>query len=196
MDKHLNMQHHVSQVIRSCNYHLRNIGRIRQCLTKDVAASLVHSLVASRIDYGNALLFGLPTSSIARLQKVLNTAARIVSLTRRFEPVTPVLKDLHWLRVEQRIQYKLLVTTFKALHGTAPTYIQELLHPYTPARALRSKDSMLLTVPRSHRRYGDRSFAVAAPTLWNNLPLTLRFSDKLGEFCRGLKTLLFKSSYA
>ena len=133
MDKHLNMQRHVSQVIHSCNFHLRNIGRIRQCLTKDIAASLVHSLVATRLDYGNALLYGVPSSSTAQLQKVLNTAARIVTCTRRFEPVSPRLKDLHWLRVEQRIQYKILVTTFKALLVTASSYIKELRHHYVSA---------------------------------------------------------------
>jgi len=196
MDKHLNMQCHVNKVVQSCNYHLRNIGRIRPCLTKEAAASLVHSLVASRIDYGNALLFGLPSSVTNRLQKVLNTAARIVSRTKRFEPITPVLHNLHWLKVEERIVYKLMVITYKALYGTAPAYIRDLLSIYTPVRSLRSQNTMLLTVPRSKKRYGDRSFAVAAPTLWNKLPATLRSIDTLEGFSRGLKCLLFDSSFS
>lgn len=195
MDKHLNMKCHVNKVVKSCNYHLRNVGRIRHCLTKEAAASLVHSLVSSRIDYGNALLFGLPSSDIVRLQKVLNTAARIVSRVKRFEPITPVLYDLHWLKVEERIVYKLMVITYKALHGMAPAYIMDLLSIYTPARTLRSQNAMLLTVPRSNKRYGDRSFAVAAPTLWNKLPVKLRSSETLDAFCRGLKSHLFDSCF-
>lgn len=195
MDKHLTMQSHINQVCRSCYYHLKSIGRIRNCLTKDAAATLVHGLVASRVDYGNSLLFNLPSASLAKLQRVLNTAARMVSRTKRFEPITPVLQDLHWLKIQERIKFKLLVITFKALQGQAPAYIKELLVPYIPPRSLRSLNENFLVIPTSRVRYGDRAFSVAAPSLWNKLPGIIRNMPTLESFRRGLKTHLFNVSF-
>jgi hypothetical protein len=195
MDRHLNMQAHISHVCRTCYFHLRNIGRIRKCLTKESAATLVHSLVASRIDYGNSLLYGLPNSLLSKLQRILNTAARIVSLSSRFDPISPILKDLHWLKIKQRAEFKLLVLTFKSLHGMAPSYTQELIQPYTPSRALRSQDSNLLTVPRNKLQFGDRAFSIAAPSLWNCLPQDIKSAPSLHTFRKRLKTHLFAASY-
>ena len=137
---------HLSQVCRSCYFHLRNIGRIHHCLTKEAAATLVHSLVASRVDYANSLLYGLPKTSLARLQAVLNTAARrSVSCTPRFDSISPVLIEPtlaeDW---KTRTEYKILILMYKAIHGTAPAYLQDLIRRYRPARALRSQDEILL----------------------------------------------------
>ena len=104
--------------------------------------------------------------------------------------------DLHWLPIEQRIEYKILLTTFKSLHELAPQYITELLSPKLTPRPLRSSDANLLAIPQSRTKtYGDRAFAIAAPTLWNSLPDDLRKIHELGSFKRQLKTVLFNSAY-
>lgn len=95
-------------------------------------------------DYGNALLHGVCTSSLSRLQRIQNTVAKIITRTRKYDHITPVLVKLHWLSIEQRIQYKLLLQAFKALHRKSPFYIQELVHVYKPNRSLPSESSMLL----------------------------------------------------
>lgn len=126
-------------------------------------------------DYGNALLHGVCTSSLSRLQRIQNTVAKIITRTRKYDHITPVLVKLHWLSIEQRIQYKLLLQAFKALHRKSPFYIQELVHVYKPNRSLPSESSMLLVQSRARNRsYGDRRFDVASSTLWNNLPQNLR----------------------
>ena len=128
LDSSLSMHNHVSMVTRSCYMHLRNIRRIRSYLTKDTAKSLVHASVISRLDYANSLMFGISEASLAKLQKVQNYAARLMCGVKILEHITPYLKQLHWLSVRSRLQYKLLLLVHKALNGLAPSYILELLN--------------------------------------------------------------------
>ncbi|XP_071170859.1 uncharacterized protein [Mytilus edulis] len=148
----------ISDVSKSCFNQIRNIGRIRPFITEEACKTLVCALVNSRLDYGNALLYGLSATSIQRLQSVQNTAARVITRKRKYNHITPILKSLHWLSVTYQCQYK-LVYVFKALHEKAPVYLQELVQIYKPMRAIRSKYSMILTTPRVRTKtYGERRF--------------------------------------
>ena len=192
----MSMENQVTNICKSTHYHLRNIGAIRNVLTDDTAAQLVHSLISSRLDYCNSLLIGLPDAQLRRLQKIQNHAARMVSRTRKFDHIQPVLQKLHWLPVRARINFKVDLLTYKALNGQAPEYIRDLLTPYSPARSLRSGDKNLLVIPRSHMKtYGDRCFSVEAPKLWNSLPLDIRLSSTVETFKHKLKTYMFRQSY-
>ena len=106
-----------------------------------------------------------------------------------------MLKSLHWLPIDKRIEYKILLTTHKARTGIAPEYLNDLLKPYRPPRALRSLNLSLLKKPRSRTKAGDRSYAVCAPHLWNKLPVILRQAVELDAFKDMLKTYLFKQAY-
>jgi len=108
---------------RSCNYHAQAIRHIRHLLTMDLAHTLACSLILSRIDYCNAVLHGAPSGTIRKLQRVQNNTARIVHQAPRRSHAHPLLKELHWLPVEQRICYKLAVLTFKIQHTSAPAYL-------------------------------------------------------------------------
>ena len=195
-DNNMTMKNQVTAVCKATHFHLHNIGRIRKCITQEACGKLIHALVTSRLDYGNATLFGLPESQMVRLQRMLHIAARILTLTPPTNHITPVLKELHWLPIEKRIHYKIVLLTFKALHGLAPQYIIDLLMPYSTPRPLRSSEANLLTVPRTRAKsFGDRAFSCAAPTLWNKLPSNLREMDSLDTFKKRLKTFLFKIAY-
>ena len=147
-------------------------------------------------DYCNSLLYGQPKCILRRLQSVLNSAARLIHLTSRHEHITPLLIQLHWLPIEHRITFKIAVITFKALHGAAPSYITDLMKPYTPGRLLRSSNQLLLSTPKFNlKTYGGRSFTIAAPSVWNTLPFELRSCNSLSSFESKLKTWLFKVSY-
>ena len=108
-DSRLNMEEHVAQTAKSCYYQLRNIGQIRSSITEGACRTRVHALVTSRLDYGNGLLYGIPQVTIQRLQRIQNCAARIVTRTRKYEHITPVLRLLRWLPVRQRTLFKVLV---------------------------------------------------------------------------------------
>ena len=116
---------------------------------------------------------------------------------RKFDSVTPLLKKLHWLPIQQRIEFKILLITFKCINGQGPEYLSELLTPYTSTRALRSADSFLLRVPRTRlKNYGDKAFEKAASELWNHLPIYIRTSSSVSSFKKQLKTYLFKQAYS
>ena len=125
----------------------------------------------NNLDYRNAILYGLPKVLLNRLQLVQNTAARIVTLTTKYEHITPTLIDLHWLPVEYRIRFKILLLVYKAISGFSPSNISNLLNFCSSSYSLRSCSNKLLHVPRSKLKcYGDRIFSIAAPKLWNGIP--------------------------
>ena len=112
------------------------------------------------------------------------------------EHITPVLRRLHWLPVRQRITYKILLLTYKALNSMAPKYMADLLQPYTPTRQVRSSSKNLLVTPKSNLKfYRDRSFQVAAPRLWNSLTNDIRSIQNLDVFNNKIKTLLFREAF-
>ena len=191
------MESHVKKVCQTSYYHIRNINSIRRILTDESAAILIHALVTSRLDNGNSLLFGITNTLMCKLQRVQNTAARVLSRTRKFEHITPVLRNLHWLPVKQRVAFKIMLITWKALNDSAPTYmyLQDLLTQYSPHRHLRSSDKHLLVTPRTRTLYGDQAFSVSAPTLWNSLPQEIRSCQSLQTFKCLLKTFMFNSTY-
>ena len=172
------------------------MSKIRHLLDRRTTATLVHAYLTSRLDNGNALLCGLPQTLLSKVQRFQNAAARLVCLTGRREHITPVLKELHWLLIRQRISSKMLVLTYQALHGTALQYMTDLLFRYQPTRSLRPSDALLLTAPQSRlTSFGDRAFQHAAPRLWNGLPISPRSANNLNSFKKALKTFIFKDAY-
>jgi hypothetical protein len=195
-DSEMKMVQQITATCKRAFCEIRNIGRIRSFLNDKAAASLVHAFVSSKLDYCNGLLYGLPKKQLNKLQRVQNCAARVVSRRKKHDHITPVLASLHWLPIPQRIDYKLLLITFKALNGLAPEYLSELLHWHVSPRTLRSSDKKLLAIPKTNlKTYGDRTFAKAAPTLWNKLPLEMRQISDINEFKIELKTHLYKVAY-
>ena len=165
-------------------------------LTAESTKGAVISLVTSRFDYCNGLLCGIPEELICKLQRVQNNAARVITLTKKYDHITPVLKELHWLPVRKRIEFKILLLAYKCLHGTAPSYLREMLKEYVPPRTLRSTSKNLLCEPRTNMKtYGDRSFSACAPKLWNQLPNNIRAAGSVAIFKRQLKTHLFKDVF-
>ena len=116
---------------------------------------IVHALISSRLDFGNALLYNLPQTKLAKIQRLQNAAARIVTLTRKYTHITPILKSLHWLPIEQRIKLKILLSVFHCVQGSAPQYNLSLINVYcNPVRSLRSADSGFLVVPACYKSWG------------------------------------------
>ena len=192
-DEHLTMEAHVNSVCRSSFFHLHNISSIRRVLDMKTTVIIAQALVVSRLDYCNSLLCGLPTILIKRMQRVQNAASRVIAKAGRRDHISPILFKLHWLPVEFRIKYKILLLTYRALHGLAPTYITELLVPYTPPRTLRSRTEQLLVVQKYRlKNFGARSFETAA--LWNSLESQIRLQKTLTSFRRLLKTHLFRQA--
>jgi hypothetical protein len=164
-----------------------------------VLTSLVVTLVLTRLDYGSVTLAGLPDRQLSRLQSVINAAARLIFRAKKSDHITPLLRDLHWLRVRERIDFRLAVLTFRCLHGLAPPYLAnelQLVSDVESRRRLRSANRQQLVVPTSKRKtIGDRAFTVAAPRVWNSLSSATTSLQSLHAFRNELKTKLFRRSF-
>ncbi|XP_062584098.1 uncharacterized protein LOC134245869 [Saccostrea cucullata] len=138
-DQHLTMEKQVSSVVKSCYFQISNIGRIQRFLTKEACKTMVNAVITAMLDYGNCLLYGVSKALLDRIQKVQNTAARLVTRSSKREHIKPILADLHWLPVSFRPQYKILTYVYQSLHGLAPSYIKGLIMEYKPTRSLRMR---------------------------------------------------------
>ena len=129
-DDGMTLKQHISNTCRSSYMQLRKINSMRQYLTTNAVKTLVQSVVISRLDYCNSI--GLPTTTTHKLQLSHNAAARINNKTRRHEHISPILQELHWLSITKRVQFKVLVYTFKAFHNETPIYLCDYYHGTTP----------------------------------------------------------------
>ncbi len=182
MGQAFSLDQHVNYLVRNCFYQLRNIAKLRPVVSTVELEMIIHSFISSRLDYCNSLFTCLSNSTLKHLQVVQNSEpfAKLLTKSSKRSHVTPILISLHWLPVKFRIHFKILVMVFRALHGQAPVYINEMLKPYNSSRNLRSSNQILLVVPRSRlKTKGDCAFEVVDPKLWNALPRELRSVDSV-----------------
>ena len=196
-DQHMNNSAHINKLVSSLNVTLRRILKIRNNIDYDTAKILVQAMVLSRLDYCNSLMLGSTKYNLKKLQQVQNCATRIVYRKRFVLHITPYLKELHWLRVEERIQYKIAVLMFKCVQGSAPKYLQELIIPLSNhSRTLRSSSLLMLPVSISKLSIvHNSSFSSMDAWIWNDLPYSVKISENVNIFKSKLKTYLFSKSY-
>ncbi len=195
-DDEMNFECQIRSICRAANLHLRNISAVRPFLTESAAEQLVHAFITSRLDYCNSLLYGLPDYKIQRLQRLQNTAARIIVRCPKISHITPVLFKLHWLPVQMRIRFKVLLLVYRCVNDLAPAYLCNLVTPLQHDRITRSSSQHLLNIPSSRlKKYGDRSFSVCGPKEWNLLPLYIKLSSSVESFKSNLKPHLFAEHY-
>ena len=152
--------------------------------------------VLSKLDYCNPLLSGSPKHLPDKLQKVQNSAARLILKARYHEHIKSLLQKLHWLPIVSRIQYKVAAPCYDSLTESYPFYLSELLTVYHPSRQLRSISDTKTCIPFTETKtFGQRTFSFTGPKQWNSLPYDVRYSESASSFKPSLKTNLFKSAY-
>jgi hypothetical protein len=204
-DNHLSLNSQITALSQSCFYHIRDLRRIRDSLDFKTASTIATALVHSKLDYCNSLYHNLPAYEIQRLQYIQNSLARAVCRKSKYDHISPTLKALHWLKIAERIEYKLASLTYNALQFHQPSYISDLLTVQSNSYSTRSSSLVILKRPTIVRAaISKRSFYHSAPVLWNSLPPCLRqpaenSSDILGVsrpyFLAHLKTFLFSKSF-
>ena len=172
-DKNFNFRSHISAICSSCIYHIRDLRHICCHFDLDSSKLLANALVSSRFDYCNSLLSGIAETDLTKLHRVLKCLARVVTKSPPFTRSVPMLRSLHWLPVKYSIHFKIYLLTYKALHEEQPVYLRSLIAISLPSRSLRSNRGITLSIPRIKTNTGARAFSSCAPSLWDNLPLSV-----------------------
>lgn len=195
-DSQLKNRSHIDKLCRSLYLTIRGISKMRNHLTQDACKILMQALVLSKIDYANSLLLGTAKGQLKRLQLLQNMAARVILRLQKWDHISYGLQNLHWLKVEERIEYKVATLIYKALHGDAPGYLADFVKKADPQRELRSSAKIHLD-PKycNNSQTKSSSFKYQAPRIWNELPTEIKTAESLDAFKSKLKTLLFSKSY-
>ena len=203
-DKHLSLHDHITKVYQTCFFHIRDLRRIRPCLTLATASTIGTALVQSKLDYCNSLFVNLPNTEIHRLQFLQNSLARAIYRSPKHCHISPILQSLHWLKIPERISYKIVSLTYKLLHFSDPPYLSNLIQ-ISPG-STRSSDYVTLVRPaiQSRSAVSGRAFQYVASQLWNSLPNHMKIPHpdnptvptlSHNEFHTELKKYLFFKSY-
>ena len=186
-DSHLNFEQQVNNCVSSIFASIKNFARKKYYLTKKELSILVSSLIVSKLDYCNSLYNGINSSLLKKLQYAQNSAARLIFNRKKFDHVTDLFYELHWLPVRYKTQNKICLLTYKCINSTLYSHPDEL-------RSLLLTDcsrANRLKILRNILKISDGAFSVCAPKLWNQLPSELKNLTSLTEFKRDLKTFLF-----
>ena len=144
-DSNMTMNRHVLMTCKAAFFHIHNIRRIRKYLDQKSLLTLIHAFITSRLDYCNSLFYGATATHIEKLQRIQNAAARLATGSSKFCHMKPILRQLNWPPIRSRIEYKVLLLTFKCILGLAPPYLSELItscnHPATPFAPPISQDA-------------------------------------------------------
>ena len=189
-DSEMSMTKQVNKVVSSCFLTIRLVSRIKYFFITEQLNTMVCSMVFSILDYCNVMYYGLNKELIQKMQRVQNSAARLVMKVNRFDKVDmdKIFKKLHWLRIQERIVYKVLLIVHKCVHNLAPSELCKLF------RAVSSDRTKKLDVQSCNGAMGERAISVSGPKLWNALPRGMRVETCTEDFKKSLKTFLFSDA--
>ena len=190
LDKNMTLCKQVNKVVSHCYKLLKDIGSIRNTLTKKHTEMLVHSVITNRLDYCNSLYINLDAGNIFKLQKVQNSAARMVERKSRRTSARSIISNLHWLNVRSRVAFKILLLTYKSITNKCSSNLMLDFKTYN----CRPNEYLMLDLKFAKTQYGRRTFAYTAPRLWNAIPVEIRSAPTTETFKRALKTFFFSNN--
>ena len=187
LDNKLTVKAQVKQCVQSCFSTIRKISSVKCYLEHDQKKVLVTSLVLSKLDYCNGILYNISSDTLKRMQAVQNCAAKLIYDRRKYDSgLSSLFVSLHWLKVKERIIFKILLLVHKCLYCISPVYLNDLLS--LTDSFIRTGN--LITVKTNYAS-SHGAFSVCAPQLWNKLPLDIKFEMCTVHFKRKLKGHLF-----
>ena len=194
-DSDMSFSNQINSVCKSCHFHIRDLRRIRHLLSLSTATLLANSLVSSKLDCCISLYTGISNHNLNKLQIIQNSLARAITFTSKRQHIKPVLKELHWLPIKERIDCKICLLAYKTLQTHQPVYLYDCLSVPSHTISTRSAHTSALSKPHSRTTFGTRAFSFIAPKLWNSLPPSLRTAPSIPTFRSKLKTHLFQQAY-
>ena len=193
MDPNLTFSNHVLETVSSCMSRLAQINRVKYSFDKQSLIIIINSLVFSKLFYCSCVWSNTSQTNLKMLQTVQNFACRIVSGRRKYDHVSPILAELHWLSVNEHLYYRDAVMSFKSLTGCAPGYLSTQFIRRCDVTNRRTRSSQMLNIPRFRTASGQRTFYYRAVTLWNSLSDDLKLCESVNVFKRRLKSRLLSN---
>ena len=198
LDNTLSFDPHVSSKVQKAVANFIKIKSIHKYITQEACTTLLLMLCMSHLDYLNAVLYGIPNKTLNKHQRIQNMCAKLALCKSKYDSSTEPLKTLHWLPIQQQIEFKILVLTHKCINNSAPRYLQDLFSIKAQNRVNMRSCSMgvLLNIPTvKQTTFTARSFRYIAPRLWNSLPTNIRGTNNLDKFKALIKTNLFQKAF-
>lgn len=189
-DSELSFDDHIIKTVSTCMSRLGQINRVKHAFDKKTLIMVINTLVFSKLFYCSNVWCNTSEKNLRKLQCVQNFACRVVCDARKFDHVTPLLRELRWLPVKDKLYYRLAVMTFKCLTGCAPKYLASQFIKRGNVSKRNTRSSQLLNIPLCRTATGQRSFYYRSVTLWNNLDNSLKLSSSLDIFKRHLRNSL------
>lgn len=191
IDTHLSYDAHVSSTVSSCMAKLGQINRVRKCFPSDTLQLIISALVLSKLFYCSTVWSNTSANNIRKLQALQNFACRIITDTKKYEHITPALKQLGWLPVKEELLYRESVMTYKCVNGMAPQYLCNKLINRSHVHDRNTRNRALLQIPLHRTTSGQRSFRYRAVTIWNNLESSLKQVISIHSFKKNMKKQMF-----
>ena len=184
LDSLLSFEDQVQKVTSLSYTSMRNISQVKNCLSQQNLETFVHAFISSHLDYCNIIYLGLSRKLINKLQKLQNAAIRLIFKVRARHPVSSLFRNLHWLNIEQRVVFKVLLVVYKCINGLAPDVLKSLI-------TVRNTETLILKQTYfNNTKFGKRAFVYYAPKYWNSLPLNIRLVSDINCFKTSLKSYL------
>ena len=189
IDCNLSFSAHINKTVCSCFLTLKELSKIKQFLPSEYINTIVTTLILLKLDYCNSLFYKINSDALQKLQSVQNIALRMVFNRTKFDSrsIEPLFHEIHWLRIPERIVFKLCLITHKCIWATAPDALRDLL-------TVSNDRTYKLMVPKCNSAFGERMFARSAPKIWNNLPIELRTEGDPDKFKKDPKSFLMTTN--
>ena len=197
LDVELKHTIHINKLTSSSFTTLHTISRVRCHLDQETTKIIVQALILSKLDYHNSLLLGTPKYNIAKLQRIQNMSCMMIYQLPKYSTINTYLDQLHWLKMQEQIIYKVVTVMYKCINNIAPTYLLEMVISQLPhTRSLRSTNRGLFYTTKSRTEFvHSSSLKSMGPCISNTLPANIKNSNNIDIFKTRLKTHLFRISY-
>ena len=188
--KNLHFNDHIVKVTASCMSTLGQINRIKHVFTTELLIIIINALVFSKLFYCSSVWSSTSGKNIKKLQYIQNFAARIIRGHRKYDHVTPILKELHWLPVKEHLYYRDAVLAFKCMNGMVPEYLSSQFTARGAVSGRKTRQSGQLNIPLFTSATGQKTFQYRITKIWNDLPSNLKLSRTISSFKTELKKIL------
>ena len=193
LDWHLTYNEHIKRLVSSCTAKLCQINRVKDSFDKETLKFIISSLVISKLFYCSSTWSNTSSTNISKLQEVQNFACRIITNTRKFDHITPALRQISWLPVKEQLLLRDSIMTYKCLNSLVPQYLSEKFSKRSSIHSRLTRNQDTLQIPLYRTATGQRSFHYRAVNLWNGLDENIKEARSLRHFKKLLKNNLLNN---